>query len=203
MTWQDYIPQDVRELYEVHDFHHAAAVLANEFPSEFAEVILALRQFRITTTDITTSGGNESNIPKIVSGILRPLGWKEERLQAELIVDGKPVRTDTHWVDYVKGRIAFDLEWNSKDQTFDRDLFAFRNFHEFGKISAGVLLTRSEEMNAVFAALDVRAKYGSSTTWMGKLLPRLHAGRGGGCPILVFGITPRLITDWSNADVNG
>lgn len=33
---------------------------------------------------------------------------------------------DGHKVDYVKNRVAFDLEWNSKDQTFDRDLYAFR-----------------------------------------------------------------------------
>lgn len=197
MAWTDYIPDDIAALYEVHDYHHAAAVLANEFPDQFAELMDSLRQFRITTIDITTAGGNESTIPKLVSNILRPLGWKEEKLQAELVVDGNPVRSDSHWVDYVKGRVAFDLEWNSKDQTFDRDLFAFRSFHEYGKISAGVLLTRSEELNPVFSALGVKTKYGASTTWMGKLLPRLHAGRGGGCPILVFGITPRLISDWN------
>lgn len=195
MAWQDYIPEDIRDLYEVHDYHHAAAVLANEFPQEFGQILQALRQFRISVTDIVSAGGNESNIPKIVSGILRPLGWREEKLQAELVVDGQPVRSDTHWVDYVKGRVAFDLEWNSKDQTFDRDLFAFRNFHEYGKISAGILLTRSASLNDVFGQLGVKTKYGASTTWMGKLLPRLSAGRGGGCPILVFGITPALIYD--------
>lgn len=197
MAWQDYLPEDIAAHYEVHDYHHAAAIIANEFPGQFAELMTALRQFRITTVDITTAGGNESSIPKIVSGILRPLGWNEEKLQAELVVDGNPVRSDTHKVDYVKGRVAFDLEWNSKDQTFDRDLFAFRSFHDYGKISAGVLLTRSEELNPVFSALDVKSKYGASTTWMGKLLPRLNAGRGGGCPVLVFGITSRLISDWN------
>jgi len=38
-------------------------------------------------------------------------------------------------------------------------------------------------------------KYGASTTWMGKLLYRLRAGRNGGCPVLVLGITPKLIED--------
>ena len=28
---------------------------------------------------------------------------------------------------------------------------------------------------------------------MGKLLPRLEAGRNGGYPVLVFGITPELL----------
>jgi len=39
------------------------------------------------------------------------------------------------------------------------------------------------------------AKYGASTTQMGKLLPRLEAGRNGGCPILVFGITRKSIIE--------
>jgi hypothetical protein len=39
-------------------------------------------------------------------------------------------------------------------------------------------------------------KYGAATTWMGKLLYRLNAGRHGGCPVLVFGITPEVIEDW-------
>lgn len=89
--------------------------------------------------------------------------------------------------------MAFDLEWNSKDQTFDRDLYAARAFYDCGLISSSVLVTRSAELNPVFRELGIHAKYGASTTWMGKLLPRIEAGRNGGCPILVFGITPRLI----------
>lgn len=126
---------------------------------------------------------------------------------------------DGHMIDYVKGRVALDLEWNSKDQTFDRDLYAMRAFHDCGLISAGVMVTRSASLNPVFAVVpqltkmgepdlhktgpkigqpkNVRAKYGASTTWMGKLLYRLNAGRHGGCPVLVFGITPKLITDWN------
>jgi len=53
----------------------------------------------------------------------------------------------------VKKRVAFDVEWNSKDQTFDRDLYAFRAFHECDLIDAAVLLTRSGSLNAVFEKL--------------------------------------------------
>ena len=35
-----------------------------------------------------------------------------------------------HNVDFVKNQVAFDVEWNSKDQTFDRDLLAMRMYHE-------------------------------------------------------------------------
>ncbi|KAA0577338.1 hypothetical protein FZ983_20905 [Azospirillum sp. B21] len=110
---------------------------------------------------------------------------------------------DGHKIDFVKGRVSFDLEWNSKDQTFDRDLYAARTFYECGIINAGVLLTRSAELIPLFTEVARRVemknfqnKYGASTTWMKKLLYRLDAGRGGGCPVLALGIRPAVVSDF-------
>ncbi len=203
MSWEQYLPDDIIELYEVHDFKHAAAILAKEFPNEFAEICEALRTFRFTIDDITIGGKNESNIPKLFSNILRPLGWNEKNLKAELHVYEvkskkekelkNSVNHGSHKVDYLKGRVAFDLEWNSKDQTFDRDLYAFRAFFEYDAISIGILVTRSNDLDILFKELGINTKYGASTTQMSKLIPRLQAGRNGGCPVLVFGITQKLL----------
>jgi len=204
MVLDDHIPADIRQKYEVHDYRHAAAILAGEFPTELKNICDALRKFTFTEAEVKKPGGNESDIPKRFSEVLSPSGWKPGNLTAKRIVDGQVVTEETHEIDYVKGRVALDLEWNSKDQTFDRDLYAFRAFFEYDKISVGVLVTRSNELDAWFSALgtyvdkhgDVRsykAKFGASTTHMGKLLPRLNAGRSGGCPVLVFGITPRVL----------
>ena len=112
---------------------------------------------------------------------------------------------DGHKIDFVKNRVAFDMEWNSKDQTFDRDLYAVRTFYECGIVDAGVLLTRSAALSPVFAEIGNRVdidgfagKYGASTTWMGKLKYRLDAGRGGGCPVLALGIKPAVIEDFED-----
>ncbi len=191
MGWEDYIPEDISQLYEVYDYHHAAAILAKEFPNEFASLCNALRNFSFSTLDITVGGGNESRIPKIFSDLLRPV-WSERQMVAEVIIDGVSESFHTHKVDYINGRVAFDLEWNSKDQTFDRDLYAFKTFFDYNKISVAVLVTRSQSLNPLFAQLGIMPKYGASTTHMGKLLPRLNGGRSGGCPVLVFGITPNL-----------
>ena len=109
---------------------------------------------------------------------------------------------DGHNIDFVKNRVAFDLEWNSKDQTFDRDLLAMRTYYDCDIISAGIIVTRSEELNEIFRSTignDGKAlikKYGASTTWMGKLLPRLDSRRNGGCPILAVGIKKQCVSDW-------
>lgn len=206
MSLSDHIPEDISDLYEIHDYKHAAAILSQEFPLQFSEICEALRVFRFSASDVTQSGGNESQIPKRFSEILRPLGWYEKQLTAKVIVDEQEVSHDTHKVDYIKGRVAFDLEWNSKDQTFDRDLYAFRAFFDYDKISLGILVTRSNDLDAWFASLGsytdrygtkrlIKNKYGASTTHMGKLLPRLRAGRNGGCPVLVFGITTKLLQE--------
>lgn len=235
------IPADIIQRYEIHSYKGAAAILHQVHGPLFEEIIQCLRAFSITTTMIRTAGGNESDIPKVISGLLRPKGWHETMIQGDLIVTkawreqvrttkaGNPVmkaRTETlkrskyldgHKIDYVKGRVAFDLEWNSKDQTFDRDLYAFAAFAQCGVTDAAVLVTRSESLNDVFRALgpslkkdgsvetkkdgkerQTIEKYGASTTWMGKLTYRLNAGRNGGCPVLVFGITPKCIADWND-----
>lgn len=188
-----HIPDDIQELYETHDYRHAAAILACEFPEEGEEVYQVLRSFRLRQEQIKKAGGNESEIPKEFSKFLRPLGWTESRLKAKLIVDDVEVTSDTHNIDYLKNRGAFDLEWSSKDQTFDRDLYAFRAFFDYNRISLGILVTRSQELDPHFKSMGVYQKYGASTTHIGKLLPRLKAGRSGGCPVLVFGITSRLL----------
>jgi len=208
-TISDLLPSGLPELYEVHNYRHAAEVLATGCELEFQELCTALQSFKITVEDITTPGGNESQVPKKLAALLRPKGWYETRIHGDLVVtvdtytaDGvdKSETTienfiDGHKVDFVKGRVAFDLEWNSKDQTFDRDLYAFRAFHEAGIISAAVLMTRSENLNPIFRELGIMHKYGASTTQMGKLLYRMKAGRNGGCPVLILGITPQIIED--------
>jgi hypothetical protein len=204
MAYNDYIPSELQLLYEIYDYHHAAAILKNEFPVEFGEICHTLKRFRLTVKDITDPGGSESAIPKKFSTLLRPLGWIEQNLTAKMVVDDTVVSHGTHAIDYVKGRVAFDLEWNSKDQTFDRDLYAFRTYFEYDRISAGVLVTRSNDLDILFRHLGktIMAKFGASTTHMGKLLPRLRAGRHDGCPILVFGIKRNVVSDAPKIQLN-
>lgn len=212
--WEEEISVGLWHKYEFYNYNHAVEILSQAFPSEFAEILQAFDSFSITTSDIIQAGGNETVIPKKFSELLEPLGWQEIRITGDLIVKIYPragrrgrfqkvpsnTRTlenfiDGHNIDYVKNRVACDLEWDSKDQTFDRDLFALRTYYECGIISAGLIVTRSEALNRVFRELNVLQKYGASTTWMGKLLPRLEARRHGGCPILAVGIKPAVITD--------
>jgi CRISPR-associated protein Csd2 len=226
------ITPEFLERFEVHSYRNASRILATACKSEFAELVEALMSFSIQTDDVVKPGGNKSVMAKSVDELLNPKGWRECRIRGDLVVkrttvvpnpkfelDGakkgekKTVADeqlyridgfiDGHKIDFVKNRVAFDVEWNSKDQTFDRDLYAARTFYECGIVDAAILLTRSKSLGPVFAEIGSRvnmpnfkSKYGASTTWMGKLLYRLDAGRGGGCPILAIGIKPPVIGDF-------
>ncbi len=215
MEIEKYIDNDLLYKYEFYNYGHALEILHNAFPAEWRELQECLRQLKLTVTDIKTAGGNESPIPKKFDDVLYPYGWREIRISGDLVVKKYPRQAeqrrgkfadepyeietikgyiDGHNIDFIKNRVAFDLEWNSKDQTFDRDLLAMRTYFDCGLIDVGVIVTRSEKLNEIFRSekddkgLPLMKKYGASTTWIGKLLYRLDSRRNGGCPILAIGI---------------
>jgi hypothetical protein len=91
----------------------------------------------------------------------------------------------------LQGTRGLEIEWNNKDPFYDRDLNNFRLLFDLRVIEVGVIVTRASNLQTIFRSLGpkVRNKYGASTTHMEKLLPRMEGGGGGGCPILVVGIT--------------
>lgn len=227
MQLNQYLEKDLLEKYEFYNYNHALEILTQAFPEEWSHIVDCLRKLQITIEDLRESGGNETNIPKKFDDVLYPYGWKEIRISGDLHIKFYPRQAeqrgrfsdtpfderiiqnyiDGHNIDFIRGRVAFDLEWNSKDQTFDRDLLAMRTYYDCDIVSAGIIVTRSEELNDVFKTIydydknshtwkPIMRKYGSSTTWLGKLKYRLDSRRNGGCPILAVGIKKGCISDW-------
>ena len=209
-----YIRESLLNKFEFFNYGHALEILSEAFPEEWKDIQDCLERLTITLDDIRSAGGNETAVPKKFDDVLYPLGWREIRITGDLLVKLYPRKADQrgrfsdkpfecktvegyidgHNIDFIKSKVAFDLEWNSKDQTFDRDLLAMRTYFDCGLIEVGIIVTRSGELNDIFKELTdkngkaVMAKYGASTTWMGKLEYRLKSRRNGGCPILAVGI---------------
>ena len=175
MRIEEYISPDLLEKFEFHNYNHALEIITQAFPEEWDDIVQCLRQLDITTEDLRQAGGNETNIPKKFDDVLYPKGWREIRISGNLSIKFFPRRAeqrgrfsdvpfdekiienyiDGHNIDFIKGRVAFDLEWNSKDQTFDRDLLAMRTYYDCDIISAGIIITRAENLNDVFKTVLV------------------------------------------------
>jgi hypothetical protein len=185
------IPEDVAAAYEVREWRNAAGVLSTAHPEEWEDIIAVLRDFHFKRSEVLKGGGRKSVIAERIDGFLEDRGWQEKKFETKIRVDEDERDSPTHKVDCFKGRVGLEIEWNNKDPFFDRDLNNFRLLFELRVIDVGVIITRASNLQIIFKSLGKRVanKYGASTTHMEKLLPRLEGGGGGGCPILVFGIT--------------
>ncbi|MEW6206794.1 MAG: BglII/BstYI family type II restriction endonuclease [Acidobacteriota bacterium] len=189
------LPEFLRENYEVHEWKHACAILNNDFPGEWRDIVGVLTDFRLSKRAIATPGGRKSPISGMLDSAFYGLGWEEKKFDTKMVVDETEIVSPTHKVDCYKNRVALEVEWNNKDPFFDRDLNNFRLLHELRAISVGVIITRCDELQDIFDELGRGKSYGQSTTHMSRLLPRIEGGGGGGCPILVFGISRRLLIE--------
>lgn len=215
------LPSSLIDRYSFHSYRGAAALLRDKCKEEFDSILRILNSFYLTQTEIRSPGGSKTVFTKRFERIALHNNWfGEVRIHADLLVsltegrgerpipEAEFVRKDFihgHFIDFWKNRVAFDFEWNSKDQTYDRDLYAFRYFFEAGVIDAGVIVTRdlpNEFFKSLGVALDkdgnetsrpVSAKFGASTTGIGKLMSRIATGRSGGCPVLAIGIKPAAV----------
>lgn len=183
------IPGDIREKFELHEWKHACAILAQDFPGEWMDILHLLSNFRLCKSWISEGGGRKSKVAEAIDAyLIRERGWQEKLFTTSVQVDDNLYASPTHKVDCFKNRVALEVEWNNKDPFFDRDLNNFRLLFELRAISVGVILTRSDELQEVFNSLGRGSSYGASTTHMSKLLPRVLGGGGAGCPLLVIGI---------------
>lgn len=211
------IADRVQNKFDFFSFGNAQEILSYASPDEWRDILETLDRFKIYRDDLSASGGSETNIPGKIDEVLFPRKWKDVLINADLevkfydrIVDMKqyekyPSRESmipdfmSGHVDYLKGRVAVYLEWNKKDLAFDKTLADIRQLYECGIISVAVVITRGEDLNEAFKAITdkdgkpVARKYGSSSTWMGRLIPRLNSRRAGGCPVLAVGIKKACI----------
>lgn len=189
------LPPFISKNYEIHEWRHACAILRQDFHEEYKDICDVFQRFRLHKSHIKVGGGRKSQVAEWIDSELSKKGWVEKNFQTSITVDDNVMNSPTHSVDCFKNRIALEIEWNNKDPFFDRDLNNFRLLFDLRAISAGVIITRCDELQEIFDSLGRGASYGASTTHMSKLLPRIQGGGGAGCPLLVLGIRRSLYVE--------
>jgi len=77
----DKLPTSIREMYEIHEWRHASAILERDFPNEWNDIILVLSGFRLKRSDILTPGGGKSLFAQGIDGAFQALGWREKAFE--------------------------------------------------------------------------------------------------------------------------
>ncbi len=182
------IPAELRRKFGIVERLHATAILHEDFPGEWRDIMACLNAFTLKKSEIVVGGGNKSEMSKTIDSYLNKRGWHEQAFDTAIVVDGKPKKTPTHKIDNFKNRIGVEVEWNNKDPFFDRDLNNFRLLHQLDVLSVGVIITRLWELQEEFKKLGKGSSYGRNTTHFDKLLPKVNGGGAAGCPLLLVGM---------------
>lgn len=220
LTYDDPLVLDpgIRARWAFLETSSAAAVLRSVCPREWADIVSVLGSFLLDPSRWLVAGGNRGDIAIQIDGMFRRLGWQETRVDLStrgILKDGSgltvgelpEVYQEGYLVDNFKGRVALDVEWNAKDGNLDRDLSAYRAWHEAGVISAAVLITQDrvglkvlarrlwveyqqtlpEEQRSPRLPIDLNT---STTTNLEKAALRVRRGVMGTCPLLIVAATP-------------
>ena len=218
-TYEDplVLPPAIRARWTFLETSSAAAVLRSVCPDEWRDITDVLTSFALDPQQWLRAGGNRGEIPIVIDAMFHARGWQEVRVDLEtqgillnkrdVVISKLPtVRQEGYLVDNFKGRVALDVEWNAKDGNLDRDLAAYRAWHEAGVISAAVLITQDRialkelaenlwhtyqqtlpvERQVTRLPIDLNT---STTTNLEKAELRVRRGVMGTCPLLVVAAT--------------
>ncbi|WP_318656432.1 BglII/BstYI family type II restriction endonuclease [Scrofimicrobium canadense] len=180
-------------------------------------MLSVLEQFQLDPQTWMRAGGNRGDVAKEIDSAFEERGWAERRLDLKthaFLLDRKgqvkttfdPVYQEGYLVDNVKGRVALDVEWNAIDGNLDRDMTAYRSWHEAGAITAAVIITKHQAslrslLNRLWGdynnARDIQLQVTkppidmatSTTTNFEKAELRIRRGVMGTCPLLVMGVS--------------
>ncbi|MCL2877011.1 MAG: restriction endonuclease [Betaproteobacteria bacterium] len=219
-TYNDPVVLDpvVRARWAFLETSSATAVLRSVCPAEWADITDVLRTFQLDPIRWLCAGGNRGNIAREIDNMFSQRGWREMRLDLmtqgilisrsnQIVEKLAPLHQEGYLVDNFKGRVVLDVAWNAKDGNLDRDLSAYRSWHEAGVISAAVLITQDrvrlkqlaerlwgeyqqslpEDQRKPKLPIDPST---STTTNLEKAVLRVRRGVMGTCPLLVVAATP-------------
>lgn len=202
--------QDLPVGYRYGVTRYADVILANSFPTLFAELVTSLESFRIDfTDDIVVGGGGRARHTARFDESLYAQGWDKHNVQIEKLIDQIPIfKSRSHEIDVFKlgengwyPGVAIEMEWNNKDPFFHRDLNNFSGLHNEGVIAVGVIVTRGPGLQVMLEAGAAAghyptSKFGRSTTHWDKLEPIVNLGGGGQCPLFLVGIEACRVDGW-------
>lgn len=185
--------------YVVRNINYGMELLVNAFPDHYASLIRALKGWTVSWADIEAAGGSKSPVSRHFEDAFGGEGWAETSLGIETRLAGVTTIARTHKIDLFKRGprgelpgIGIELEWNNKDEFFDRDLINFEAIHRARGLAVGIVVTRGPDLQNELRARGL-GKFGARSTHWEKLMPRLDLGRGGATPIVAIGLEPQRV----------
>jgi hypothetical protein len=148
--------------YEVRSWNHADLIMTGPLAACEKDVEAALAGVAIKMTDLIKGGGGLTSVVGNLRKAFEANGWKKKRILVSSVaydvttksrklprpykeVD-KPIHEIDHTKTYGNELVGLEIEWNSKDSVFYRDLSNISFLHAEQLLSLAVIVTRGSSL---------------------------------------------------------
>ena len=145
------------EGWDVMSLNFADLILSREFSDELQALLDVLLTTKLSIAQsIIKGGGGLADQTQELAGRFNDIGKKNNisvinRIEFEREHSPIESQSTSHEIDHLVRNIdgqllAIELEWNNKDEFYDRDFQSVRRLYELGVIEAGVIVTRGQSL---------------------------------------------------------
>ncbi|MEQ9693103.1 BglII/BstYI family type II restriction endonuclease [Shimia sp. SDUM112013] len=151
--------------WDVLSINFAELIVELEFKQELEELVSILLAAEFSVEEaIIKRGGGLADQTKMLTEQLVSKGWQKNNVTVSNDItfqrefDAIVASSTTHEIDHLipnpEGRLlAMEIEWNNKDEFFDRDFQSIRRLYELNVIDAGIILTRGQSLEDELLAM--------------------------------------------------
>ncbi|WP_425081298.1 BglII/BstYI family type II restriction endonuclease [Ruegeria arenilitoris] len=143
--------------WDVKSLNFADLIISRAFEDELSKLLDVLLRAKFDIGEsIIKRGGGLADQTKKLSGEFDKIGTKNKisvvnHIEFERDLQSRSSNSTSHEIDHlIKNRqgelLAVEVEWNNKDEFYDRDFQSIKRLYELGVIEAGIIVTRGESL---------------------------------------------------------
>jgi hypothetical protein len=148
--------------WSLSSINHGELIAKMEFEDECKYLVEVLTGWSLEIENhIIKRGGGQADQTKDLTHKFVHRGWEKNRITVQNTItfenkyDEKQSDSTSHEIDHIlenaDGKLAaLEIEWNNKDEFFDRDFQAMRRLYELDIIDLGIILTRGPKLELQF-----------------------------------------------------
>ena len=145
--------------WDVEDLNHGLIISKKLFKNELNLLVEILKTFKLNPEDhFIKRGGGESKQTSYLSKKFQELEWEKNSITSinKIIFERKfnqiSKEGTSHEIDHIgfnadNQKFAIEIEWNNKDEFFDRDFLNFDKLWNLGVIDLGIIITRGKNLD--------------------------------------------------------
>ena len=139
--------------WAIEEINNAELIISHQFRDETNFISESLVNWNLRTEEhIIKRGGGLADQTQELTTLFESKNWRKNTISIQKNISFEHTFPDvlvqdssTHIIDHlvqnkVGKKVALEIEWNNKDEFYDRDFQAMRRLYEEGIIEAGIIM---------------------------------------------------------------